>query len=182
MAKYNHQPFEEWVYSRETISSQEELALQEHLKDCPNCRSLVNTLDEVESILKTEPVHSPAPGFTARWQTRLIEQRARKQKRQTASFIVLSVIGAVLLLTILIMFMWPILRSPYPFLLALVYQITLVYSFLSTFTQAGVTVMRTMLKVVPATIWISMTITMVGLIALWLIAFQRLVYPRRVIV
>ncbi len=52
MAKYNHQPFEDWVYSRETISPQEELALQEHLQECKNCLSLVDALDEVELCLK----------------------------------------------------------------------------------------------------------------------------------
>lgn len=182
MAKYNHQPFEDWVYSRETISPQEELSLQEHLQECKNCLSLVEALHEVEFCLKSEPVLSPAPGFTARWQTRLAEQNARRQKRQTVNFVLFTGVGGVALLALLVVFMWPIIRSPYPFLLAIVYEITLIYSFLTTFTQAGITVLRTMFNVVPGVIWISASIAMAGLIALWLFVFQRLVYPRRVIV
>lgn len=181
MAKYNHQPFDLWVFSRETISSEEELALQEHLQGCPSCRNLAESLHEVEFSLRAEPVLSPTSGFTARWQTRLAEQLARKQKRQTVGFVLFSIVGAVLLLALLILFMWPIVRSPYPFILAFVYQITLIYSFLSTFTQAGMTVLRTMLKVIPVTIWIGIFIAIVGLITLWLIAFKKLILPRRVI-
>lgn len=181
MAKYNHQPFEDWVYSRETISSQEELALQEHLKQCASCQNLVDTLTEVELCLKAEPVLTPEAGFTARWHTRLAEQRARQQKRQTISFMVFSIIGVVILLVMLVIFMMPVLRSPYPFLLAMAYQITLIYAFLTTFTQAGITVVLTMVKVIPPMVWVGAMIVMLGLVGFWMIAFEKLVYQRRVI-
>jgi Na+/serine symporter len=181
MAKYNHQPFEDWVYSREAISPQEELALQEHLQGCQNCQSLVDALYEVEFSIKSEPVLSPATGFTARWQTHLAEQRARQQKRQTVRFVLINAFALVPLLALLVIFMWPIIRSPYPFLLTLVYQATLIYSFLTTFTQAGITVLRTMFSVVPMAIWVSVSIVMAGMMALWLFTFQKLVYQRRVI-
>lgn len=181
MAKYNHLPFEDWVYSRETISPQEEFALQEHLKECMSCQSLVDTLNEVELYLKEEPVVSPQAGFTARWQTRLAEQRAGQQKRQTIIFMAFSITGALILLAMLLFFMLPIMRSPYPFLVAMLYQITLLYMYLTTFTQAGITVAMTIYQVVPPVLWIGLLIAMLGLAGFWLIAFGKLVYQRRVI-
>ncbi len=56
------------------------------------------------------------------------------------NFVLFTGVGGVALLALLVVFMWPIIRSPYPFLLAMMYEITLIYSFLSTFTQAGITV------------------------------------------
>lgn len=180
MAKSNHQPFEDWIFSRETISREDELALQEHLRQCEDCNCLSESLQKLEFNLKAAPVLSPAPGFSARWMLRVEENRARHQKKQMAIFFSFMFGGAVLLLPLFIFWMLPVIRAPYPYALALAYQAASIYSFTDTVATAVITLYRTIFKVIPPSLLVSLSIATTGMVAIWIAALGKLVYVRRV--
>jgi hypothetical protein len=76
----NHQPFEDWLLSDEALDPEQETNLRQHLSGCPKCTDLSQALQSVEQEMVRAPQLSPAPGFTERWQARLVEKRAQKQR------------------------------------------------------------------------------------------------------
>jgi hypothetical protein len=181
MAKLNHQPFEEWLLSEDTLAPQELRLLQEHLNACEDCRRLAGALGEVDRELRTAPAIPPAPGFVSRWQTRLAADRIEQQRRQTLWSMVFSIGGAMALMTIMGILLYPILRAPLPFLLAMIYQLTSTFVFAGAIGGALMTVMRTIVKIIPPTQWAAILVALSSLSALWVVAMHRLSSKRRVI-
>ena len=182
MAKPNHQPFENWLLSEGSLTQEESHTLQEHLNDCEACRMLAGALREVERELRAAPVLSPAPGFVSRWQARAQADRLRLYRRQTFFIMMLSIGGAMFLLTFLALALYPIVQSPMPVLLAVVYELTSTLTFATAIGEALMTVLRTVVGVIPPTQWAAIWTALAGLGALWIIALQRLTRPRRIIV
>jgi len=182
MAKPNHQPFENWLLSEGTLTQDESHSLQEHLNDCEACRMLSGAIRDVDRELRTASVLSPAPGFVNRWQARMEADRLRLYRRQTFFIMMLSIGGAMFLLTWLAIVLYPVLQSPMPVLLAAVYELTSTFTFATAIGEALVTVLRTVVGVIPPTQWAAIWTAFVSLGALWFIALQRLTRPRRIIV
>jgi len=77
----NHQPFEDWLLSKEPLAQEQEAGLRQHLEECPSCANLAAAWQAVEHEIKQTAQATPAPGFSERWQARLVETRAQKQRR-----------------------------------------------------------------------------------------------------
>ncbi len=182
MVKPNHQPFENWLLSEGALTQEESQTLQEHLNDCETCRMLSEALRDVDRELRTASVLSPAPGFVSRWQARLEADRLRLYRRQTFFIMILSIGGAMFLLTWLAIVLYPLIQSPKPVLLAVVYELTSTLTFATAIGEALMTVLRTVVGVIPPTQWAAIWTALAGLGALWFIALQRLTRPRRIIV
>ena len=181
MAKFNHQPFEDWLLSEEAHSADQEQALQSHLLSCEQCRQLSSAWNEVELELKNAPTLSPAPGFTVRWQANLASRRTHRENRQTLLFLSVCLVGAGLLLIALGILAWPLVRSPYPILLALAYQVTSVYMIADTAASLVVTLFRTVFGVVPPIFWVGLSVAAGSMLAVWIFTLRRLAYSRRII-
>jgi uncharacterized protein YacL len=180
MAKSNHQPFENWIFLREMINREEELALQAHLRQCEHCQSLSGAMQAMEHSLKTAPVVSPSPGFSTRWLARLEENRISHQRKQTAIFTLAIIGGAIIMLVLSVILMWPLFRAPFPYVLAVAYQLALIYSFMDTIATTGIAVYKTLFKIIPPTMLVSLFLATGGIVAIWIAAIGKFVYPRRV--
>ena len=88
----NHRPFEDWLLAEDPLTSDQKADLQVHLKTCPSCQAMA----EVNLALRTKKVIAPAPGFTTRFQTRLMVRRSGQRRRNMAGILIL-VISAVAL-------------------------------------------------------------------------------------
>lgn len=179
MAKHSHQPFEDWVLSETTLSPQDTLALNEHLDQCEPCRNLSTAWHEVETRLRSEVQVAPQAGFTARWQQRLAVERRRQQRRQTLVIMLFSVGGAAALMVLLGIILLPIMQSPRPVLLALVYQATTtIASFTSTANVFG-NLARTLLGIIPPSLWVGIGTALGALAVVWIVALRKLTSPWR---
>lgn len=78
----SHQPYETWILDQSDLSLEDRRALQAHLDACPQCDRLQNRWQLVRQELHTRRMAVPAPGFTQRWRTGLVERKAREQRRQ----------------------------------------------------------------------------------------------------
>jgi len=90
-----HQPFETWIFDDAPLEDAQQHQLEAHLQDCSACRSLFEADRHVMAIVGHAPMQSPAPGFRARFQYRLAEQR--RTRRIIKGLLITAVILASLI-------------------------------------------------------------------------------------
>lgn len=77
----NHDIFTEKIslWLDNELSDSEEAELQVHLAGCPTCQHTYQALQRVDALLHggASMMFAPAPGFTARFETRLAQHQAR---------------------------------------------------------------------------------------------------------
>lgn len=91
----NHIPYEDWLLSGEALDPSQEAELKEHLASCESCQELAQAWQSVAATIQTAPEMVPAPGFTERWQEKLIKAKAARQRRLTWLILVLCLGGAL---------------------------------------------------------------------------------------
>lgn len=180
MMKFNHQPFEEWLLSGETLTPEDTQSLQEHLGACEECRTLAGAFQQVEHTLRDAPQVEPAPGFVNRWQAHLVARQLKQHRRQTLWSMVFSIGGAMAIFTILAVVFFPLVRSPMLILLALTYELVTALTFTSQISGALLTVVRTLVELIPPIQWAAILVAFASLAAVWVIAMHRLTSTRRV--
>ena len=180
MVKLNHLPFEEWLLSTETLSPDEARQLQEHLLSCQSCARLSVALREVDRELRNAPVLAPMPGFAPRWQARLETNRLQAHRSQTFIIMFLCIGGAMFMLALLGLAIFPVLRSPWPVFLAFLYELTSTFTLATVISEALVTVVKAVYEMVPVTQWAAIWVALAGLGALWVVAMHRLTLPGRI--
>jgi len=97
----SHQPFEDWLFSGETLESQQEQSLQDHLNQCEQCQAISIALNQVDDVFLNSPSPEPALGFTQRWFERLTIAREHQQIKRTWT-IILVLFSAATMITIAI--------------------------------------------------------------------------------
>jgi len=178
----NHLLIEEWLLSTSSLTPEEHTQLQEHLKSCESCRQLSEAWQEVDYQLKAAPMRSPEPGFTGRWQARLAQDQLRRGRRQAIYVLALGGGIALALILFLGVWAWPVIRNPLPYLMVWGYQLTTTFYFVDGVGRALGTVVRTLLGLVPGTLWVALLVALGSLGVIWIVAFRKLTSPRRVIV
>jgi predicted anti-sigma-YlaC factor YlaD len=84
--------------------------IEAHAATCPSCRASLDALHRLNRMLSAAPMVSPVPGFTARFQTRLVSRRRRR--RTWAGLLTLTLatlalfVGAIVLLVISGLAVW----------------------------------------------------------------------------
>ncbi len=136
MAKSAHQPFETWLLAGEPLTDDQAHALRDHLHDCADCQQLETAWNGVRQTFRVTPEVAPAPGFTARWQTRLAAQRLERQRRQAWTALILTFgVVAELILALGAQFL-SVLRQPGQLLITWVYFVSRIVA-LSQATQSA---------------------------------------------
>ncbi|MDX1437119.1 MAG: zf-HC2 domain-containing protein [Anaerolineales bacterium] len=103
----NHQQFEEWIFNDEPLLPDQELALEEHLHSCEDCRRLYTAWRSAEDWLQSPATITPAAGFTARWEARAEAEQARRRRRINGLWSVLILLAGIgLVLASLGVFAW----------------------------------------------------------------------------
>jgi hypothetical protein len=179
MAKFNHQPFEDWLLSEQALAAEQDVALKVHLETCEQCSQLSTAWREVRHEISSASTVSPLPGFTARFRANLEAQRARREYAQTLLFLSVCMLGAALLLIALGILAWPVVRSPYPLLLAIGYEVASVFTMTSTALSLGGTLFRTIGGIVPPILWVLLVVIAGSMLAVWIFVFRRFAFARR---
>jgi hypothetical protein len=177
----NHLKYEEWLLSDEPLTPGQKQDLQEHLATCEACSRLAAAWNQVETRLRATPVLGPEPGFAARWQTRLVEARQKKHRRQNLLILLFCVGGAAVLLTILGILALPLLRSPLPMLVSTAYQVTHVVSLADTLLETAGALSRTVFDVFPTSLLIGIFTALCALCVLWIVTVRQLTSQKKVI-
>lgn len=95
----SHLPFENWIFNRDNLTSDQIAELEAHLISCQQCNQIQSGWSEVEQLLQKPPLTPAPPRFVNRFQASLAQRKALQQKRQIrAVFIGLG--SAIVLLSI----------------------------------------------------------------------------------
>ncbi len=179
----NHQPFEEWLLADEPPAGEQAIELREHLRECPRCRELEANWACVHKLFQDSEQIAPAPGFTARWQTRLQaqQQQALNRKRHSQPWILfaLNFLIAAALLVLLGVQIWRTIDSPAQLLLVKAFLISLILTVVDT----GQDILTASLEVAaryPVILWVFL-LGMSGFLgSLWITVGRQIASTRRI--
>lgn len=174
----NHQPYENWLLSEETLASEDAQALTEHLETCEHCRELQKAWLGVVDLFQEVPELEPAPGFVNRFQERLaLEKQVETSARNRwQSMILLVLIGNVIagLVVLLATQFLSTYQSPLAWFLSGIYRLASIVAAVNAFQNIFYTLFRNITSVVPAGIWAFLGIGLVGSVATWVISMTSL--------
>jgi predicted anti-sigma-YlaC factor YlaD len=166
----NHRPFEDWLLEDQPLDPTQKRELNAHLRNCNACRAIA----ESNLALRSARVVSPAPGFSARWQERLVLAR-RAQRRRTLLGTLFFSLGGLLLLALLA---GPILvsfiGSPAEWISAMVHVLLFLYTTTLAVSEAGSILLRVLPDFLPPFVWLVVLSTLSGLGLLWSVSIWRL--------
>lgn len=179
-----HQPFEEWIFTGEPLSLEENQAFKEHMSACESCQLLFKAQIEIEGLLQGVAHAKPKSGFVSRWQTRLVknlhQEQARKHRRQSWLFLVLALGMATIIFVPLAMHMINTYESPVHLLLGIVFQAIDFIVLMNMMQILITTLVKVCLAVIPPLYWLLMLVLFSFLTLLWLFSLRHLSITWRV--
>jgi hypothetical protein len=92
-----HQPFENWILSGESLSPSQTTELAGHLMVCQHCQSVKEGIMGVEDLLISATFESPSPGFTNRFRHMAAIRKEEAKRLQSYFFL-----GGILAVTVLV--------------------------------------------------------------------------------
>jgi len=175
----NHRPFEEWMLDDEDLDQDQKQALEEHLRGCESCPALAQSWLAVRHEIQAEPAAAPLPGFSQRWQARLVQKRAEQQRRLAWGMLGLC-LGIALVILGIIYIPEAAHQSPGAVLASLLYNLTL---FLARANQARGMIEQISLRVTPAipvAIGALAASSLSALSLIWVVVMWKIVVPKGV--
>jgi hypothetical protein len=94
-----HQPFENWILSGDSLTPFQTAELASHLLVCQHCQSVQAGIMGVEDLLKSATFESPSPGFSNRFQYFATRRKEEVKRLQSYFFL-----GGILAATVLVSF------------------------------------------------------------------------------
>ncbi len=173
----NHQPFEDWLLNDKPIQPKQKLELDAHLRMCNYCAALAETGRALQSVKKV----SPAAGFAARFQQRLVLQRAVERRRRLWGAVLFTFGGLVILLWIAAPYLASFFASPATQITSLVGWGVFLVTTLRAMLEAGFVVLDVIPGFLPPFVWMVLISAFAGISLLWSVSIWRFVrFPRGV--
>jgi hypothetical protein len=166
-----HRPFEDWLLDDQLLNPAQKRDLDAHLRDCNACRAIA----ESNLALRSARVVGPAPGFTARFQERLVLARRAQRRRTLLGTLFFSLGGMILLALLTGPTLVSMIGSPAAWLAAMVQALLFIYSTVMAVLEASPVVFRVLPGFMPPFVWLVLLSTLSGLGLLWSISIWRLV-------
>lgn len=169
-----HLPFEDWLFTEEVLSLEQEEALRGHLRECPGCRQLATSRAESEAALREMAIAQPRRGFLERW-TQIRQHREEAGRRLWHAWLVLALCGAgaLILAAILGLQLVALVLSPIHWAAELARLAT---SLASQVTMAEVlwsVLLQGARQLVPMPVWAGLVVSLGLLCALWVHVILR---------
>ena len=166
----NHQPFEEWLLDDKPLDPEQQRELQNHMRTCESCTAVA----ESNLALRSARLVGPAPGFSARWQARLVAARVSQRRRALIGTLVFT-LGGLALLTWLAgpTLLW-ILEEPADWIAMVVQTLLFSYALLAALAEAGSIFLRVFPGIVPPFVWLVLFSAICGLGLLGSVSIWRL--------
>jgi hypothetical protein len=166
----NHRPFEDWLLDDQPLNPTQKRELDGHLRACKVCSALA----ESNLALRSARLVAPAPGFSARWQERLVLAR-RAQRRRTLLGTLFFSLGGLLLVAFLAgPVLVSLIGSPAEWISAMVHALLFIYTTVMAVVGAGSVLFRVLPGFVPPFVWLVLFSTLSGFALLWSVSIWRL--------
>lgn len=173
----NHQPFEDWLLNDKPITPEQKRELDQHVRTCSYCSALVGTGIALKSVKKI----SPQPGFTNRFQARLVAQKLAERRRRTWGAVLFTLGGLAILMWLFSPYLATFLSAPATWISVIVEWIIFILTTIRALTEAG----SVFLEIVPdffsPFMWMVLLSAFAGVSLLWSVSIWRFVrVPRGV--
>ena len=166
----NHRPFEDWLLDDQPLNPTQKRELDAHLRACKVCSAIA----ESNLALRSARLVSPAPGFSVRWQERLVLAR-RAQRRRSLLGTLLFSLGGLLFLAILTgPVVVSLIGSPAEWISVIVRTLLFIYTTTFAVAEAGSVLVRVLPGFVPPFVWLVLFSTLSGFGLLWSVSIWRL--------
>ena len=185
-----HQHYEEWLFAyyderamqlpEERLTTEQEAELLAHLKECDDCRTLARVWQQVDTHLRDAPLTEPQPGFTQRWEARLLDDRKRTQRNQTAAVLGFSAFGVITLLAALFLLTIPLIQTPKALVWAGVYRLITLISYLQLAQDTILPFVQAATGAVPVFWWLIIAGLLTQMGVLWVVSYRLLTNPWRI--
>jgi hypothetical protein len=173
----NHEPYLTWLLSDDPIPSENLKELNDHLQSCPNCRLIRDSWIDVEDFIRSIPSIDPEPGFVYRWHDHLAIDRLEEQvfRHRWQSLITLVGIANVLVILSIALGLGlvSIYDTPAQLILIWTSRLTSLISFVNTAQELGITLLNSILTLIPNEVWMAYA-AFLGVIGLfWIITIRK---------
>lgn len=190
-----HQQYEEWLFAdydqraalqgtgqdaEASLTPGQQAQLQEHLRECSECRMLAEAWQVVDLRLREAPMLEPQAGFAQRWEARLQADRQMLQMRQTLAVLGFGAFGVLTLLASLVMLTLPLIQSPKALVWAGVYRVITLFSYLELAQDVFLPFFQAATGAVPAYWWLIFAGLLTQLAVLWVVSYRLLTNPWRI--
>ena len=173
----NHQPFEEWLLHEKLISPRQKLDLDAHLRICSYCSALAETGKALRTVKKV----SPAAGFSARFQERLVIQKAAERRRKRWGALLFTFGGMVMLMWLLGPYLASFFDAPATWIAALIEWAVFLITTVQAVAQAGSVLLRMLPGFLSPFALMVLVSAVAGISLLWSVSIWRFVrVPRGV--
>ena len=167
----NHLPFEDWLLNDMPVTSEQQRDLDLHLRTCSYCSALAET----GRMLSTSKMTAPMPGFTARFQTRLAQQKAVERQRKLWGMVLFIVGGLALLMYVVSPYLTSFLSSPATWISVVVGWLIFIGTTLFALIDAGKVILGVLPNVVSPFAWLVLFSAFAGVGLLWSVSIWRFV-------
>jgi hypothetical protein len=168
----NHRPFEDWLLAEDPLTSDQKADLQDHLKTCTSCQAMA----EVNLVLRTKKVVAPAPGFTNRFQSKLVFRRSAQRRRNLAGILILVISALAIIVALFFPYVAWVVNSPLEVFVTWVTTLSLIVSSLLAYGKAGSVMLRVASGFIPIYLWVAV-FAITGLAGLLWVASIRKFAP-----
>ena len=165
----NHRPFEDWLAHDQPLTLEQKRELQIHLNDCIHCSALAEVNLELRAVKKA----APAPGFTARFQTRLAARRVIERRNRLVGVLILTLGGIGLLGWYASPLALSFLASPAGWIASIVNFLLSLVDMGRALGEIGSIFLRTIPGFIPPFGWMIILSTLSGFALLWSVSLWR---------
>ncbi len=166
----NHRPFEDWLLDDQPLNPTQKRELDAHLRACKVCSAVA----ESNMALRSARLVAPAPGFSVRWQERLVLARRTQRRRTLWGGLFFSLAGLLFLAFLLGPFVVSVVGSPAEWISAMVRAALFIYTTAVAVAEAGSVLVHVIPRFVPPFVWLVLFSTLSGFALLWSISIWRL--------
>ena len=166
----NHRPFENWLLDDQLLDPNRKRELDVHLLICEACSAIA----ESNLALRSARIVAPAPGFTSRWQERLLVARRAQRRRTLFGSLFFSLGGLIFLAMLAGPTLVSVLGSPAEWISTMVQSLLFIYTTIAAALEAGSVIFRVLPGFIPRFMWLVILSTFSGLVLLWSVSIWRL--------
>lgn len=177
-----HQPYLDMIFEDpQELSSEQSVMLENHLSNCNHCQELANAYKSLETEFQRTEMVEPPPGFAMRWQDRLMEKQHTTHRKQVG--LTLGVVLSCLLVLsgLMLVLIWPLLRSPSILVWTWVYQLYVLFSYMDVLESFVSPILNVTFSAVPLITYVFLVGFASVLAVLWVVSYRVLTNPRRTI-
>lgn len=166
----NHRPFEDWLLDDQPLNPTQKRELDAHLRACKVCSAIA----ESNLALRSARLVSPAPGFSVRWQERLVLARRAQRRRSLLGTLFFSLGGLLFLAILTGPVVVSMIGSPAEWITVMVRTLLFIYTTTVAVAEAGSVLVRVLPGFIPPFVWLVLFSTLSGFGLLWSVSIWRL--------